>query len=112
MAWDNSAGGFIDNANPGALVADHCTAWDNGGTGFDYADADGTLTRNLAVANGTNVSLGSNSGGTNNSWNLGGTWTFVSTDPSTITGPRQPSGGIPSSTFLRPANGADVGARF
>jgi hypothetical protein len=112
MAWDNSAGGFIDNANPGALVADHCTAWDNGGTGFDYADADGTLTRNLAVANGTNVALGSNSGGSNNSWNLGGTWTFVSTDPSTITGPRQPSGTIPSSTFLRPANGADVGARF
>jgi len=112
MAWDNSAGGFIDNANPGALLADHCTAWDNGGTGFDYADADGTLTRNLAVANRTNVSLGSNSSGSNNSWNLGGTWTFVSTDPSVITGPRQADGSIPSSTFLRPSNGADVGARF
>jgi hypothetical protein len=112
MAWDNSAGGFIDNANPGALLADHCTAWDNGGTGFDFADADGTLTKNLAVANGTNVSLGSNSSGSGNSWNLGGTWTFASTDPSTITGPRQSDGSIPSSTFLRPANGADVGARF
>lgn len=112
MAWDNSAGGFIDNANPGALIADHCTAWDNNGTGFDYADADGTLTKNLAVANGTNVSLGSNSSGSGNSWNLGGTWTFVSTSPSTITGPRQADGSIPSSTFLRPSNGADVGARF
>ncbi|MDT0343570.1 right-handed parallel beta-helix repeat-containing protein [Streptomyces litchfieldiae] len=112
MAWDNSAGGFIDNANPGALVADHCTAWRNGGTGFDYADADGTLTRNLAVSNGTNVSLGSNSGGSGNSWDLGGSWSFTSTDQSTITGPRQANGSIPSSTFLRPANGADVGARF
>ncbi|GIH09558.1 silent information regulator protein Sir2 [Rhizocola hellebori] len=112
MAWDNSAGGFVDNANPGALLADHCTAWDNPGTGFDFADADGTLTRNLAVANGTNSSLGSNSSGSNNSWNLGGTWTFVSTDPSTITGARQANGAIPSSTFLRPSNGADVGARF
>ena len=112
MAWDNSAGGFIDNANPGALVADRCTAWRNRGTGFDFADADGTLTRNLAVANGTNVSLGSRSSGSGNSWDIGGTWTFVSTDPSTITGPRQADGSIPPSTFLRPANGADAGARF
>lgn len=112
MAWDNSAGGFIDNANPGALVADHCTAWRNGGTGFDYADADGTLTKNLAVANGTNSSLGSNSTGTGNSWNLGGTWTFTSTDQTTITGPRSSDGSIPTSTFLRPSNGADVGARL
>jgi hypothetical protein len=111
MAWDNSAGGFIDNANPGALLLDHNTAWRNGGTGFDAADAAGTLTRNLAVANGTNQSLGS-SANTNNSWNLGGTWTFVSTDAATITGPRTASGTIPTSTFLRPGNGVDVGARL
>ncbi len=111
MAWDNSAGGFIDNANPGALVLDHDTAWRNGGTGFDTADAAATLTRNLAVANGTNQSLGTSSN-SNNSWNLGGTWSFVSTDASTITGARTASGAIPSSTFLNPSNGADVGARF
>lgn len=112
MAWDNSAGGFIDNANPGQLRADHCTAWRNAGTGFDFADADGTLTNNLAVANGTNASLGSNSSGSGNSWDIGGSWSLVSTDPSTITGPRNADGGVPSSTFLRPSNGADVGARF
>ncbi|MDT0568091.1 right-handed parallel beta-helix repeat-containing protein [Streptomyces sp. DSM 3412] len=112
MAWDNSAGGFIDNANPGALVAERCTAWRNKGTGFDFADADGTLTKNLSVANGTNVSLGANSGGSGNSWNIGGSWSFVSTDPATITGPRAADGSIPASTFLRPANGADVGARL
>jgi hypothetical protein len=111
MAWDNAVGGFIDNSNPGALLADHCTAWDNGGTGFDFADAAGTLTRNLAVANSPNTSLGSSSH-SNNSWNIGGSWSFVSTNPSTITGPRLADGSIPSSTFLRPANGADVGARF
>ena len=103
MAWDNSAGGFIDNANPGALVIDRYTAWRNGGTGFDFADADGTLTRNLAVSNGTNASLGSNSSGSGNSWDLGGTWSFVSTDPATITGARTADGSIPSSTFLRPS---------
>lgn len=111
MAWDNSAGGFIDNANPGALVLDHNTAWRNGGTGFDTADSAGTLTRNLAVANGTNQSLGSSSN-SNNSWNIGGTWTFVSTDSATITGPRTAAGAIATSTFLRPSNGADVGARI
>ncbi|RKN04489.1 right-handed parallel beta-helix repeat-containing protein [Streptomyces radicis] len=112
MAWDNSAGGFIDNANPGALVAERCTAWDNGGTGFDFADADGTLTANLAVANGTDASLGSGSSGSGNSWDIGGSWSFASTDPGTITGSRGSDGSIPSSPFLRPANGAEVGARF
>ncbi|BBC29222.1 hypothetical protein SGFS_005130 [Streptomyces graminofaciens] len=112
MAWDNSAGGFIDNANPGKLVADHCTAWRNKGAGFDFADADGTLTKNVAVANGTNASLGSHSGGSGNSWDLGGTWSFASTDPGAITGPRTADGTIPGSAFLRPASGADAGARF
>jgi hypothetical protein len=111
MAWDNSAGGFIDNGNPGALLLDHNTAWSNDGTGFDAADSSGTLTRNLSVGNGTNQSLGSASN-SNNSWNLGGTWTFVSTDSSTITGPRNTDGTIRTSNFLRPSNGADVGARI
>lgn len=111
MAWDNRVGGFIDNANPGALVFDRNTAWRNGGTGFDSSDADGTLTKNLAVANGTNVSLGSSSS-SGNSWDLGGSWTFVSTDQSVITGPRAADGSIPTSNFLRPANGLDVGARL
>ena len=61
MAWDNSAGGFIDNSNPGTLQVDHYTAWRNGGTGFDFADSDATLTRNLSVSNRTTDSLGSNS---------------------------------------------------
>lgn len=81
------------------------------GTGFDFADADGTLTRNLAVANDRDVSLGFSSS-SGNSWDIGGTWTFVSTDPGTITGSRQADGSIPPSSFLRPSNGADVGARF
>lgn len=112
MTWDNAVGGIIDNNNPGQHLIDHCTAWDNPGTGFDFDRSDSNLTRNLAVANSPNVSLGSNSSGSNNSWDIGGSWSFVSTNPSTITGPRNADGSIPSSTFLRPSNGADVGARF
>jgi hypothetical protein len=111
IAFDNAQGGFIDNANPGALVIDRNTAWRNGGTGFDLADSRSTLTRNLSVANRTAVSLGSSTG-SGNSWDLGGTWTFASTDPSVITGPRTATGAIPTSSFLRPTNGADVGARI
>ncbi|GAB3465573.1 hypothetical protein [Actinophytocola sediminis] len=70
------------------------------------------MTGNLAVANGTDVSLGENSVGSGNSWDIGGSWPLRSTDPGTITGPRTAAGTIPASTFLRPANGAEVGARF
>jgi hypothetical protein len=112
MAWDNARSGVIDNNNPGQHLIDRCTAWDHPSGGFLFDRSDSTLTKNLAVANGTNVNLGANSSGSGNSWNLGGTWSFVSTDPSTITGPRNADGSIPSSTFLRPSNGADVGARF
>jgi hypothetical protein len=109
IAFGNAVGGFIDNGNPSAITVDHDTAWSNGGTGFDFSRSKSKLTKNLAVANKTQDSLGSSSH-SGNSWDLGGTWTFVSTDSSTITGQRTSSGAIASSTFLRPSNGADVGA--
>ncbi|MFI9583947.1 right-handed parallel beta-helix repeat-containing protein [Streptomyces sp. NPDC052236] len=112
MAWDNSAGGFVDNNNPGKMQIDHCTAWRNPKTGFNFNRSSSTLTKNLAVANGTDASLGSTSTGSGNSWNLGGTWSFAGTNAGTITGPRTAAGAIPSSNFLRPSNSADVGARF
>jgi len=112
MAWDNARSGFIDNNNPGQHRVERCTAWDHPSGGFLFDRSDSTLTSNLAVANGTNVNLGSNSSGSGNSWDVGGTWTLANTNPSTITGPRNADGSIPSSTFLRPSNGADVGARF
>lgn len=112
ITWDNAAGGFVDNNNPGQHRVERSTAWDNPKTGFAVNRSDATLTKNLAVANGTNVSLGADSGGSGNSWDIGGSWSFASTNPSTVTGPRNADGSIPSSTFLRPGNGADVGARF
>ncbi|MCG5217093.1 right-handed parallel beta-helix repeat-containing protein [Streptosporangium soli] len=111
IAFDNAVDGFTDNGNPGRLVTERSTAWRNGGTGFDYADSVSILTKNLSVANNSQVSLGSSSG-SGNSWDLGGSWSFVSTNSGTITGPRAADGSIPSSTFLRPSNGADVGARI
>ncbi|WFE92919.1 LamG-like jellyroll fold domain-containing protein [Micromonospora sp. WMMD987] len=111
MAWGNSAGGFIDNGNPGALVFERNTAWRNGKAGFDVSRSASRLSRNLAVGNTPDVVPGSSTG-TDNSWNLGGTWPLASTDPTTITGPRAADGSIPTSDFLRPADGAEVGARL
>jgi hypothetical protein len=115
IAFDNAQGGFIDNGNPGALQADRNTAYRNGGTGFDFADSQSTLTRDLSVRNAVAVSLGSGSTGSGNSWNIGGTWSdasLLSTDPSVITGPRNADGSIRTSNFLRPVSGADLGARI
>jgi len=114
IAFDNARGGFIDNGNPGSLTVDRNTAYRNGGTGFDFADSTSTLTKNLSVRNATAVSLGSSTG-SGNSWNLGGTWddsSLISTDPSIITGPRNPDGTIRHSDFLVPRNNVDVGARI
>ncbi len=77
-------------------------------------DSRSTLTKNLAVGNKTAVSLGSSTA-SGNSWNIGGTWndsSLVSTNSAVITGPRTPAGDIPHSDFLKPAGGADVGARI
>ncbi|NGY64248.1 DUF1565 domain-containing protein [Lentzea sp. NEAU-D13] len=112
MTWDNATGGFVDNNNPGGHRIERSTAWDNPKTGFAFNRSSSTLTKNLAVANGTNVSLGSTSTGSGNSWNIGGSWSLQSTNPAVVTGPRNTDGSIPSSNFLRPANNADVGARF
>jgi hypothetical protein len=113
IAFNNTAGGFIDNKNPGSMNLDHSTAWHNTGTGFDTEDSRSTLTRNLSVSNGTAVKLGASTG-SGNSWN-GGTWndaSLQSTNPSTITGPRASDGSIPHTNFLVPVNNADLGARF
>jgi hypothetical protein len=112
MAFGNAAHGFTDNGNTGTLAVNRCTAYQNVKTGFDF-DGGSTshLTANLAVGNATAVALGSSTA-SGNSWNIGGTWTLLSTDASTITGPRAADGSIVASNFLVPANGAAVGARI
>jgi hypothetical protein len=112
MAFSNAATGFTDNGNTGTITVNRCTAYHNVKTGFDVdGGSTSKLTGNLAVANASAVALGSSTA-SGNSWNVGGTWTLLSTDSSTIAGARNPDGSIASSTFLVPANGAAVGAKF
>src|SRR3954471_3500033 len=96
MAWGNSATGFTDNGNTGAITVDRSTAYNNMKTGFDVdGGSHSRLTANLAVGNHTAVALGSSTA-SGNSWNIGGSWPLLSTDPSTITGSRPAGGSIPS----------------
>jgi hypothetical protein len=111
-AFSNAAHGFTDNGNTGTIAVNRCTAYHNTKTGFDFdGGSTSRLTANLAVGNATAVALGSSTA-SGNSWNIGGTWTLVSTDSSTIAGPRAADGSIVSSNFLNPTNGAAVGARI
>ncbi|GAA4899688.1 right-handed parallel beta-helix repeat-containing protein [Streptomonospora salina] len=114
IAFDNAAGGFIDNGNPGSLRLENNTAWANGGSGFVFNRSASTLNRNLSVANGTGVNLGS-SDGSGNSWDLKDDWSdadLVSTSTSDINGPRTADGSIPATEFLRPRDHANLGADF
>lgn len=114
MAFNNAAGGFVDNTQPGKMVVSRNTAWNNiAGSGFDFADSTPTLTGNIAVLNKVNSQLkgGSASG---NSWQSG-TWnnaSFASIDSSVLTGPRAANGMVQASKFLIPKSGAAIGASY
>ncbi|WP_159943653.1 MULTISPECIES: right-handed parallel beta-helix repeat-containing protein [unclassified Nocardiopsis] len=114
IAFDNAVGGFIDNGNPGSLRLENNTAWANGGSGFVFNRSASTLNRNLSVADGAGVNLGS-SGGAGNSWDLKDDWSdadLVSTSAAVIKGPRAADGSIPATEFVRPRDHANLGADF
>ncbi|CAE6419679.1 unnamed protein product, partial [Rhizoctonia solani] len=114
MAFNNAAGGFVDNTQPGKMVISRNTAWNNiAGAGFDFADSTPTISGNIAVLNKVNSQL---KGGTasGNSWQSG-SWSnssFASLDSSALTGPRAANGLVRASTFLIPKSGAAIGARY
>jgi hypothetical protein len=114
FAFDNAANGFIDNGNPGQHILDRNTAWRNAGTGFRFDRSSARLTSNLAVANNTPAILGSSTASAN-SWNIKSSWSasdLLSTDPSTLTGPRNTDGSIRTSNFLVPRDYPSLGAKI
>ncbi|KAI9047685.1 hypothetical protein LZ554_008395 [Drepanopeziza brunnea f. sp. 'monogermtubi'] len=116
IAFQNVQKGFDDNGQTGVFTLSRNSAWDNGNVGFAMDSSIATIVDNLSISNtrgaisfsgpGTQVSRG-------NTWQLAGTWNdaaLLSTDSSVVKGPRLADGRIPSSNFLRPRNGAAVGA--
>lgn len=110
----NVVGVFIGNGSPCSLRLEDDTAWANGGSGFAFDRSASALNRNLSVANGTGVNLGS-SGDSGNSWDLKDSWSdadLVSTSTSGIEGPRAADGSIPATEFGCPRDHASPGADF
>jgi hypothetical protein len=112
IAFDNAAGGFVDNSQPGAFTLTRNTAYNNGGTGFKMGTATATLKSNIAVGNKEQASLSSTQKQSGNSWNSG-TWSkssFKSVDSKSAVGARASGGQIVGSDFLLPTSGAAIGA--
>ncbi len=116
VAYGNAAHGYTDNGNPGSMTITRSTAYRNTAkTGFDFDVSRSVLTYNLSVGNKTAVALGSTSTGTNNSWNISGTWTdsmLLSTNASVLIGARDSAGNIRYSTYLEPRDHPQLGARI
>ncbi|KAF2226879.1 pectin lyase fold/virulence factor [Elsinoe ampelina] len=92
IAFENLKKGFIDNGNPGAILAERNTAYKNGDTGF-----------------ATTVSTVKASG---NSWQSG-SWSdssFASTSSTQLKAARLSNGRVQGSNFLLPTSGAAIGA--
>ena len=108
FAFNNAAGGFVDNSQTGKMTLTRNTAWNNTGTGFKFGSATATLTSNIGASNkAADKSLSSAQKESGNSW---GKIAFKSTDTSLVTGARGSDGKIATSSFLVPSSGNAVGA--
>ncbi|RYO82846.1 hypothetical protein DL766_006292 [Monosporascus sp. MC13-8B] len=115
IAFNNAKKGFIDNGNPGSLLFERNTAWNNGDTGFAMRSSSSSLKANIAAVNvgkgQVNVIDAVQSSG--NSWDSASTWSnasFKSVDSSMLRGDRGSDGRVAPSDFLIPASGAAIGA--
>ncbi|RYP39267.1 hypothetical protein DL767_002276 [Monosporascus sp. MG133] len=115
IAFGNAKKGFIDNGNPGSLLFERNTAWNNGDTGFVMRSSSSTLKTNIAAVNAgsAQVSLINTVKSSGNSWDSGSTWSnssFKSVDSSILKGRRGSDGRVAPSDFLIPASGGAIGA--
>lgn len=107
IAFENAAGGFVDNSQTGKMVLTRNTAYNNKGTGFKFGSATATLTNNIGSGNKVaDKWLSSTQKESGNKW---GTVSFKSVDTSLVTGARQVDGKIKASNFLLLSSGA-IGA--
>jgi len=92
ISYDNNNAGFAQNAGKD-IILNNNVAWNNGHWGFVVGEEGVLLQDNIAVDNASGPSLyPTHESRINNSWNIGGTVEFISTNPT-------------DSDFLRPIEG-------
>ncbi|WP_435059022.1 right-handed parallel beta-helix repeat-containing protein [Streptomyces sp. bgisy060] len=105
-AWHNTAHGFTENSNPGALRLHANTAYANGADGYFFLTSPSRLSRNLAVHNTrATAKIGSRVVSAANTWDtdpegVHSAALLRSTDPSSAYGPRRADGSLPETRFL------------
>lgn len=121
VAFGHKVNGFTQNSHRDGLVLEHCLAFGNGSSGYNYF-MEGTLNSGKRNVFRNNVSIprsGTNTGGfiadnnpieQNNSWNLPVTANaadYLSLLESAAAAPRRPDGSLPEG-FARLAAGSDL----
>ncbi len=108
-AWGNRVRGFDSNGNTSGVTLHNCTGWDNV-RDFVFYDPEQHVLRNcLSVTDTVDISGGTDE--TANSWTLPITVDdsdFQSLSDDVATGPRNADGSLPTSGFLRLADGSDL----
>jgi hypothetical protein len=106
VVWDQPFGGFDLNGNTAGVTVTNCTAY-RCGTNFAFAGKRPGLEKNVLRKNIAFVStnrIDPKVDDKENSWNTPGLEVtkddFVSLDPKTAQGPRNPDGSLPKSDFL------------
>jgi hypothetical protein len=123
-SWSNALSGFTDSGSAVASRVSRCTAYDNGRSrdgngqpadtwtrGFYFPTSAGhRLIDNVSfLPRGREAVVGPGNAGEGNSWDSGPPvrpTDFLSLADATATGPRQPDGSLPATTFLHSAPGS------
>jgi hypothetical protein len=121
VAFGHKVNGFTQNSHKDGLVLEHCLAFSNGPSGYNYF-MEGSLNPGKQNVFRNNVSIprsGTNTGGfiadnnpveQNNSWNLAVTANaadYISLLEAAAGAPRQPDGSLPEG-FARLVAGSDL----
>ena len=109
LTWGNRVRGFDVNNNMTGVTLQNCTGWNNGRNFVFYGPDQHVLRNCLSVAGDVDVSGGTDD--TFNSWTLSVTVSeddLQSLSDEVATGPRNNDGSLPTSGFLRLADGSDL----
>ncbi len=110
LAWGNRANGYLSNSNTSGVTVYNSTGWNNQGLNFSFYGPERHVLRNCINYSG-GVLAKEGTDDEFNSWNLSASVNsedFQSVSDAIAVGPRASDGSLPTSGFLRLADGSDL----